>query len=89
MGNQQASANRQTAATRMNDYSSRSHGIFILTIQQRHTETGSTQTGKLFIVDLAGSEKIRKTGAEGSRLEEAKKINLSLPISAWTVIVEQ
>jgi len=27
------------------------------------------------MVDLAGSEKIAKTGAEGKTLEEAKKIN--------------
>jgi len=29
-------------------------------------------------VDLAGSEKIRKTGVTGNKLEEAKKINMSL-----------
>ena len=32
----------------------------------------------MFLVDLAGSEKISKTGAQGERLEEAKKINQSL-----------
>jgi kinesin family protein 5 len=30
------------------------------------------------MVDLAGSEKVSQTGAEGLRLEEAKKINSSL-----------
>jgi hypothetical protein len=34
--------------------------------------------GRLYLVDLAGSEKVGRTGAEGDRLEEAKKINLSL-----------
>ena len=29
-------------------------------------------------MDLAGSEKVAKTGATGETLEEAKKINLSL-----------
>lgn len=29
-------------------------------------------------MDLAGSEKIRKTGVTGNKLEEAKKINMSL-----------
>lgn len=34
--------------------------------------------GKLNLADLAGSEKIGKTGATGETLEEAKKINQSL-----------
>ena len=34
--------------------------------------------GRLFMVDLAGSEKVGKTGATGVRLEEAKNINSSL-----------
>jgi kinesin family protein 5 len=29
-------------------------------------------------IDLAGSEKIRKSGVKGQTLEETKKINLSL-----------
>ena len=35
-------------------------------------------SSKLWIVDLAGSEKSSKTLAEGTRLEEANKINASL-----------
>jgi kinesin family protein 3/17 len=34
--------------------------------------------GKLNLVDLAGSERQGKTGAEGIRLKEGAKINLSL-----------
>lgn len=34
----------------------------------------------LTLADLAGSERVSHTGAEGARLEEAKKINLSLTI---------
>ena len=34
--------------------------------------------GKLYLVDLVGSEKISKTNATGLNLEEAKKINKSL-----------
>ncbi|CAG9323451.1 unnamed protein product [Blepharisma stoltei] len=70
--------NREVAATNMNEGSSRSHAIFILTISQSNTTDMSEKTGKLYLVDLAGSEKISKTGAEGKRLDEAKKINLSL-----------
>ena len=62
----------------MNAESSRSHSIFVITIQQRNTDSGSQKNGSLFLVDLAGSEKVGKTGASGQTLEEAKKINKSL-----------
>ncbi|KZT09431.1 kinesin heavy chain [Laetiporus sulphureus 93-53] len=69
---------RVVSSTNMNAESSRSHSIFLITIQQRNTETGAQKTGNLYLVDLAGSEKVGKTGASGQTLEEAKKINKSL-----------
>ncbi|KAK7749001.1 Kinesin heavy chain [Cytospora paraplurivora] len=69
---------RAVAATNMNQESSRSHSIFVITVTQKNVETGSAKSGQLFLVDLAGSEKIGKTGASGQTLEEAKKINKSL-----------
>ncbi|KAL4880614.1 P-loop containing nucleoside triphosphate hydrolase protein [Aspergillus karnatakaensis] len=69
---------RAVAATNMNQESSRSHSIFVITITQKNLETGSAKSGQLFLVDLAGSEKVGKTGASGQTLEEAKKINKSL-----------
>lgn len=69
---------RATAATNMNQESSRSHSIFVITVAQKNMETGSAKSGQLFLVDLAGSEKVGKTGASGQTLEEAKKINKSL-----------
>lgn len=67
---------RATAATNMNDVSSRSHAVFIVTLEQK---TGKgTKVSKLNLVDLAGSERIGITGAKGQRLEECKKINQSL-----------
>ena len=72
------SNNRAQAATNMNEHSSRSHSIFILTIGQNNKKEGFSKTGKLYLVDLAGSEKISKTGATGHTLEEAKMINKSL-----------
>lgn len=36
------------------------------------------RVGKLNLVDLAGCERVRVTGATGQRLEESKKINQSL-----------
>ena len=62
----------------MNAKSSRSHSLFIVTIFQRNSITDSTKAGKLYFVDLAGSEKISKTGVEGQLLEDAKNINKSL-----------
>ena len=62
----------------MNAESSRSHSIFLITINQKNTESGAQKTGNLYLLDLAGSEKVGKTGAKGQTLEEAKKINKSL-----------
>ena len=70
--------NRAQASTKMNEHSSRSHSIFMITINQKNNKEGNGKTGKLFLVDLAGSEKITKTGATGTTLEEAKIINKSL-----------
>lgn len=62
----------------MNEKSSRSHSIFILTIYQKNLKTDAAKIGKIFFCDLAGSEKIGKTLASGQTLEEAKMINKSL-----------
>lgn len=84
---QKGAASRTTAATKMNDVSSRSHAIFIIIVEQMNhlEEDGSPneiarqiKVGKLNLVDLAGSERVRVTGATGKRLEECKKINQSL-----------
>eukprot|EP00698_Gefionella_okellyi_P006292 TRINITY_DN15676_c0_g1_i1.p1 TRINITY_DN15676_c0_g1~~TRINITY_DN15676_c0_g1_i1.p1 ORF type:complete len:1129 (-),score=176.96 TRINITY_DN15676_c0_g1_i1:110-3496(-) len=69
--------NRTTAATCMNEVSSRSHSLLAITVQQ-HEASGGTRTGVLNLVDLAGSEKIAKTGATGVRQEEGVAINASL-----------
>ena len=60
----------------MNEQSSRSHAVFILTVEQ--TNPKFKKKGVLYLVDLAGSEKVKNTGAKGMRLDEAKKINMSL-----------
>uniref|UniRef100_A0A7N9AYE7 Kinesin-like protein n=1 Tax=Mastacembelus armatus TaxID=205130 RepID=A0A7N9AYE7_9TELE len=71
-------ANRHVAVTNMNEHSSRSHSIFLISIKQENVETELKLSGKLYLVDLAGSEKVSKTGAEGAVLDEAKNINKSL-----------
>jgi len=77
--------NRTVGPTNMNEHSSRSHAIFIITVEcatPGDDEDGGGDphitVGKLNLVDLAGSERQAKTGAEGDRLKEATKINLSL-----------
>jgi kinesin family protein 5 len=70
--------NRATAATGMNEGSSRSHSVFTLTVNQKDTRSGVMKSGKLVLVDLAGSEMVRKSNASGQQLEEAKTINKSL-----------
>ena len=42
------------------------------------TSNAQVTTGKLSIVDLAGSEDVGRSGATGTKLAEAKKINTSL-----------
>ncbi|KAA0035167.1 kinesin-like protein KIN-1 isoform X1 [Cucumis melo var. makuwa] len=75
---QKGIANRAVGETQMNIASSRSHCVYMFTIQQESTKDKRARTGKLNLVDLAGSEKVEKTGAEGRVLEEAKTINKSL-----------
>ena len=75
------SLNRHTAETSMNKDSSRSHSIFTIYIETAETKQDGNEllrAGKLNLVDLAGSERQAKTHAEGMRLKEAAKINLSL-----------
>lgn len=67
--------NRSIGATNMNEQSSRSHSIVIMSVASTNTVDFSQKSGKLYLVDLAGSEKVSKTGAAGTLLEEAKTIN--------------
>ena len=83
--------NRATESTKMNAHSSRSHAILILRIERSIKVATKTKvknikqasdriitSSHLYLVDLAGSERVKKTGATSMRLEEAKKINVSL-----------
>ena len=71
-------AARHTAATKMNDTSSRSHLVMTIYCESLNRTSGQTTSGKLNLVDLAGSERQSKTGAQGDVFEEAKAINSSL-----------
>uniref|UniRef100_A0A8B9E0C7 Kinesin-like protein n=1 Tax=Anser cygnoides TaxID=8845 RepID=A0A8B9E0C7_ANSCY len=72
---------RAVGSTNMNEYSSRSHAIFLITVECSETGPDGEEhirVGKLNLVDLAGSERQGKMGAHGERPKEASKINLSL-----------
>ena len=62
----------------MNDQSSRSHCVLTIWLETKSLSKGITSRGKLQLIDLAGSERLKKTGATGAQLTEAKNINKSL-----------
>ncbi|CAN0063901.1 unnamed protein product, partial [Ectocarpus sp. 12 AP-2014] len=73
--------NRRTAETMCNIESSRSHGIFcVRVISAERTPWGGeiTRDGRLSLVDLSGSENIKRSGAVGDRAKEAAAIGQSL-----------
>jgi chromosome segregation ATPase len=85
--------NRNTAFTSMNSHSSRSHAVYMLKLEKRakysreelealeakgDAADQSLVKSILYLVDLAGSERASKSRAVGSRLDEAKNINLAL-----------
>lgn len=74
---------RATAATGMNDKSSRSHSIFniVLNLSEvngKSDKVQQTKRSKISLVDLAGSERVSHTCAIGDRLKEGVSINKSL-----------
>ncbi|KAB0371830.1 hypothetical protein FD755_016768 [Muntiacus reevesi] len=80
-------SNRATAATAMNQRSSRSHALVTLTLRTASPSRGPGTAGTLHLVDLAGSERAWKAGAASTsqedrdgaqRLREARTINRSL-----------
>ena len=50
----------------------------MITVNQNHTVKWDAKSSKLYLLDLAGSEKSKLAGIEGIRLEESKLINKSL-----------
>ncbi|KAG7327749.1 hypothetical protein KOW79_009355 [Hemibagrus wyckioides] len=80
LGNKQ----RATAATGMNDKSSRSHSVFTLVMTQTKTELVEGEEhdhriiSRINLVDLAGSERCATAQTSGERLREGASINKSL-----------
>ncbi|KAF4694507.1 hypothetical protein FOZ62_028466, partial [Perkinsus olseni] len=79
---------RAVGATNMNSHSSRSHAVFTLRLERsardgygEGEEVGDAKVSlnsRLNLVDLSGSERTSKTGADGDRLREGTAINQSL-----------
>ena len=68
--------------------SSRSHAIFTIHIESRSTieQNEKVITSKLHLVDLAGNERTKKTGATGITMREASYINRSLSFLEQVVV---
>lgn len=66
------------AATGMNAFSSRSH--LVVQVKLRGTSPNGITESKLLLCDLAGCEKVRNTGAQGTSLKQAQAINSGLSV---------
>lgn len=69
---------RKVGHTGLNDVSSRSHGVLMISVSSDDGNPDMPLVGKLNLIDLAGNEDNRRTGNEGIRLTESVRINQSL-----------
>ncbi|CAI6005353.1 unnamed protein product [Closterium sp. NIES-64] len=69
---------RAVGRTDMNEESSRSHAVFTLRLNGRNKDTGETTHGILNLIDLAGSERLKRSNATGATRTESININKSL-----------
>ncbi|KAF8655689.1 hypothetical protein HU200_061010 [Digitaria exilis] len=75
---QTGSKARVVGSTNANEHSSRSHCIHCVMVKGKNLINGECTKSKLWLIDLAGSERVAKTDAQGERLREAQNINKSL-----------
>lgn len=75
-----AARSRSVASTKMNSQSSRSHSVFMLHLNGYNEDSGAMVNGALNLCDLAGSERLDRSGAgtDARRLKETQSINKSL-----------
>ena len=72
--------NRMKEPTMANEVSSRSHAVFLMTVETTLTNgpKKEIQTARLSMIDLAGSERAAYTSNKGMRMIEGANINKSL-----------
>jgi kinesin family protein 18/19 len=78
---QRGNRNRSTEPTAANKVSSRSHAVMQIVVEARDRLANlshSVRTGKLSLIDLAGSERASATQNSGLRMIEGANINRSL-----------
>lgn len=59
----------------MNEHSSRSHAIFSISVDTRSTDASGavlSRSGRLNLVDLSGSENVKRSGSTGDRFREVR-----------------
>ena len=77
----QGNKRRTAEATSANKASSRSHAVLEVQVERENTTPGikqTIQTGRLFMIDLAGSERAANAMNNGARMVEGQHINRSL-----------
>ena len=74
----EGTARRASGETKMNERSSRSHSVVTVYVEGSDAAMGAVKTGRLHLIDLAGSERVARSEATGDRLKEAQHINKSL-----------
>ena len=81
---------KSRAATNMNERSSRAHTMVVIKVIQTRPKLDAVVESQLALVDLAGCEQLKQSGAEGQRKLEAVGINSSLMVlrKCITALVE-
>lgn len=79
----QGRSHSQIGGTSLNERSSRSHLLTLIEMEHCHH---SLRNARLWMVDLAGNEKIGKAQTSGLSLHEARKINQSL--SSFALVMQ-
>ena len=71
-------SNRSVGSHNANEHSSRSHLVLSVRVDGKSRDSDTELQAQLQLIDLAGSERLSKTGASGQQLKEAQHINKSL-----------